>query len=119
MSCPHQHPHQRPRCHQGKGLPGPGLEPAPKEIRIRLGSFNRNGVPWASIQVEDTGTGMEPWVLERAFDPTFSTKFGGEGTGMGLPIAASIVHAHGGDITVQSSPGQGTKVVIELPAVTD
>ncbi|MGQ9859369.1 MAG: response regulator [Thermodesulfobacteriota bacterium] len=96
-----------------------GSSPPPKEIRIRLGSFNRNGVPWASIQVEDTGTGMEPWVLERAFDPTFSTKFGGEGTGMGLPIAASIVHAHGGDITVQSSPGQGTKVVIELPAVTD
>lgn len=98
--------------------PNAGL-PSPKEIRVRLDSFYRDGALWTSIQVEDTGTGMEPWVLERAFDPMFSTKFEGEGTGMGLPIAASILHAHGGAVRIESSPGHGTTVRLELPAVTD
>jgi signal transduction histidine kinase len=87
-----------------------------KEIRISLGSFQRNGQAWDSIVVEDNGIGMSPSVLERSFDPLFTTKLMGGGTGLGLPIAASIVREHGGQISIQSELRRGTSVRIEIPA---
>jgi two-component system, cell cycle sensor histidine kinase and response regulator CckA len=87
-----------------------------KEIRISLGSFQRDGQAWGSIVVEDNGIGMTPSVLERSFDPLFTTKLMGEGTGLGLPIAASILREHGGQISIQSEPRRGTAVRIEIPA---
>ncbi len=64
------------------------------------------------IVVQDRGSGMTSEVLSRAFEPFYTTK--ARGTGLGLPICRKIVEAHGGTIAVQSSPGQGTTVTVEL-----
>ncbi len=65
------------------------------------------------LTVADTGTGMDPEALRRIFEPYFSTK--ATGTGLGLTIAKRNVELNGGRIFVESSPGHGTTVVIELP----
>ncbi len=70
----------------------------------------------AVLEVADTGLGMPPEVLEKALDPFFTTKPQGKGTGLGLPIVYGTVKAHHGRIEIQSEPGQGTTVRIELPA---
>jgi signal transduction histidine kinase/CheY-like chemotaxis protein len=66
------------------------------------------------ICVQDRGTGIPEEYLSRVFDPYFTTKEGG--SGLGLATAYSIVHNHGGTITVDSRPGEGTTVCIFLPA---
>lgn len=71
---------------------------------------------WIEITVEDTGTGMEPSVLERAMDPFFSTKEEGKGAGLGLAMVYSTVKAHQGEITLQSEVGRGTRVTLRFPA---
>jgi signal transduction histidine kinase/ActR/RegA family two-component response regulator len=67
------------------------------------------------LSVEDEGSGMDEATLARLFDPFFTRKAPGEGTGLGLSVVHGIVHAHGGDVRVTSAPGQGTVFVIELP----
>jgi len=64
------------------------------------------------IEVEDTGTGMTTEEVERAFDPFYTTKE--RGTGLGLPICYGIVRSHGGEIDLESTPGEGTVVRVEL-----
>jgi PAS domain S-box-containing protein len=68
------------------------------------------------LRVRDTGHGMTPEVRERIFDPFYTTKAGGEGTGMGLAVVHGIVAAHGGAVTVESAPGQGATFEIYLPS---
>ncbi|HLO65745.1 MAG TPA: ATP-binding protein, partial [Holophaga sp.] len=75
----------------------------------------RDGAGWVRLEVEDTGTGMPPEVLERALDPFFTTKDVGKGTGLGLAIVHSTVQAHGGELSLQSRPGAGTTVTLRLP----
>jgi two-component system sensor histidine kinase PilS (NtrC family) len=65
------------------------------------------------INVRDYGRGIEAEDLERIFEPFFSTKSGG--TGIGLALVHRIVEEHGGSIEVQSTPGEGTRFMIELP----
>jgi two-component system sensor histidine kinase FlrB len=65
------------------------------------------------IRVRDAGPGMAPEVQERLFQPFFTTR--AEGTGLGLAIARSVIDAHGGEITVQSAPGQGSTFCVRLP----
>ncbi len=67
------------------------------------------------VTVADDGPGIEPALLERIWEPFFTTRKGPEGTGLGLPMAASIAQAHGGTLRVASEPGQGTRFEIELP----
>jgi two-component system sensor histidine kinase HydH len=67
----------------------------------------------ALIVIEDTGTGMSEETLSRAFDLFFTTK--ADGTGLGMAIARSVVDRHGGHLTITSGPGEGTRVVMELP----
>ena len=69
-----------------------------------------------AIRVADTGGGMDPEALARAFEPYFSTK--GTGTGLGLPIAKRNVELSGGTIAIESSRDQGTAVTVRLPAAT-
>lgn len=69
--------------------------------------------PAVIVEIRDTGPGIEPDVLARVFTPFFSTK--ARGTGMGLAIARKIVHAHGGDIAIDSEVGKGTRVRVSLP----
>jgi signal transduction histidine kinase len=70
------------------------------------------------IDVMDTGGGIPPDVLPRIFDDYFTTKPRGEGTGLGLPIAKTIVEEHGGDLTVASKVGVGSTFTVRLPIST-
>ncbi|MGW8269285.1 MAG: PAS domain-containing hybrid sensor histidine kinase/response regulator [Burkholderiales bacterium] len=72
---------------------------------------------FVEIAVEDSGHGIPPEVLERMFEPFFSTKEVGRGSGMGLASVHGIVHEHGGHIVVDSIPGRGTTFRVELPAL--
>jgi signal transduction histidine kinase len=67
------------------------------------------------IRVEDNGSGMAPDVLARMFEPHFTTKAEGKGTGLGTVIAKKIIQEHKGDIAVQSEVGRGTTVTVRLP----
>jgi PAS domain S-box-containing protein len=78
-------------------------------IRTRLGDHRH-----AVITVADTGMGMSDDVRKKVFDPFFTTK-GEEGTGLGLSVSHSIVERHGGDLKVDSRPGEGTTFTITLP----
>jgi signal transduction histidine kinase len=65
------------------------------------------------LEISDTGVGIAQDVLPRVFDPFFTTK--PTGTGLGLAVVKRIVEAHRGDLKIDSTPGEGCKVVIELP----
>jgi CheY-like chemotaxis protein len=75
--------------------------------------------PHLRLTISDTGYGIEPAIMERIFDPYFTTKEKGEGTGMGLSVVMGIVKSHGGAITVYSEPGKGATFNVFLPVVED
>ena len=66
--------------------------------------------------MRDTGSGIDPDVLPRIFEPWVTTKPAGRGTGLGLSITRDLITSLGGTIGVSSSAGQGTTFTIELPA---
>ena len=66
-------------------------------------------------EVVDTGVGIAPDLLDRIFDPLFSTREVGEGTGLGLAVSYAIVEAHGGTIEVKSAEGRGSTFRVLLP----
>ena len=68
------------------------------------------------IEIIDNGTGITADDLSRVMETFFTTKSWGKGTGLGLPICRRIVEAHGGSLSIESEPGQGTTVRIVLPA---
>jgi two-component system NtrC family sensor kinase len=68
------------------------------------------------IKIRDNGTGIPEGIADKIFQPFFTTKLTGEGTGLGLSLSYEIVDAHGGKITVESVPGNYTEFVIHLPA---
>jgi len=94
------------------------LAPGVERIRVRLGpgaaSFDGSG-SWA-LEVEDDGGGIAREHLPRIFDPFFTTRADEGGTGLGLSVCHGIVLDHGGEIDVQSEPGSGCRVRVELPA---
>jgi len=69
----------------------------------------------AALRVKDSGCGIPEDVLPRIFDPFFTTKEDQNRTGLGLAVAHSIVEQHGGEIKVDSTPGQGTEFRVALP----
>ena len=82
-------------------------------VAVRILPDRSGGIEY---QVTDTGCGMDASTCERLFQSFFSTK-GTEGTGIGLMMAKRIVDQHAGRILVQSRPGEGTTVIVRLPAV--
>jgi len=75
--------------------------------------------PYVLLTVSDTGTGIPPEHLDKIFDPFYSTKAPGKGTGLGLPTVLGIVKSHGGFIQFKSEVGKGTCFEIYLPATPD
>jgi len=69
------------------------------------------------ITVDDTGCGLTPEEMRRVFTPFYTTKDPGRGTGLGLSVSYSIVEGAGGEMTVESSPGRGSRFKVRLPAV--
>src|SRR5437763_10227563 len=74
---------------------------------------------WVRLTVSDTGVGMNPSVAARAFEPFFTTKPKGHGTGLGLATVFGIVSEAGGQVAIDSDPGRGTRVQVDLPSVSD
>ncbi|HEY7489603.1 MAG TPA: ATP-binding protein, partial [Candidatus Tectomicrobia bacterium] len=83
-------------------------EMAAQPQALRPGTYVR-------LTVRDTGGGIDPAIMGRIFDPYFTTKEVGQGTGMGLAVVHGIVTQHGGAISVQSMRGQGTSFQVSLP----
>jgi PAS domain S-box-containing protein len=94
------------------------LEAENVEIDAAYASSVPEAVPGSYVvwRVTDTGTGIPPEVVERIFEPFFSTKGPDKGTGLGLSTVMGIIKSHGGFIRVYSVPGQGTTFAIYLPA---
>src|SRR5690606_27223702 len=73
---------------------------------------------YVCIRVQDTGAGMSGEVIAKAFDPFFTTKPLGQGTGLGLSMTYGFVRQSGGDITIESTVGEGTDIRLYLPRFT-
>ena len=80
---------------------------------LRIGLKRTNGT--VGLTVTDTGHGIPEDHLSKIFDPFFSTKEVGKGTGLGLTVVHGIVQEHGGTIDVASEPGRGTTFTLTLP----
>ena len=68
------------------------------------------------LSVSDNGNGIPQKVLDKIFQPFFTTKPTGQGTGLGLSLSYDIVKAHGGELRVETKEGEGSEFVIQLPA---
>ncbi|WP_164017321.1 ATP-binding protein [Pyxidicoccus trucidator] len=69
----------------------------------------------AVVTISDNGVGIRQEDMERLFQPFFSTRAAGEGTGLGLALSRRIIMRHGGQVSLSSTPGEGTKVEVRLP----
>lgn len=77
----------------------------------------RAAPPCVEFEVADSGCGIRDEHLGRIFDPLFTTKRPGKGTGLGLTITRDVVAAHGGSLSVTSEPGRGTAVIVRIPGL--
>ncbi|MES2850932.1 MAG: ATP-binding protein, partial [Bacteroidota bacterium] len=69
------------------------------------------------ITVKDNGSGIPQKLLDKIFQPFFTTKPTGQGTGLGLSLSYDIVKAHGGELKVETKENEGTTFIIQLPVV--
>jgi two-component system NtrC family sensor kinase len=83
------------------------------ERRVSVTTAKQDGA--VLLQVADNGEGIPPENLSKIFDPFFTTKSEGKGVGLGLAVSYGIIEAHGGDIEVRSTVGEGTTFAVSLP----
>lgn len=94
-------------------------------LRIAAYNLHAEGEPkglagdFVAVSVSDTGTGIAPELLEKVFDPFFTTKSAENGTGLGLSQVNSFAAGCGGATTIESAPGRGTTVTMNLPRAQD
>ncbi len=88
-------------------------------LTLSVANATEDGSEFVRIVVADTGTGMAPDVLARATEPFFTTKPAGKGTGIGLSTVHGFVEQSGGQLHIDSAPGQGTRVILDLPRATE
>ena len=93
------------------------LKPYQVEVDSFLENIQLAPGPYLRLEVSDTGHGMDRETIERVFEPYYTTKPQGEGTGMGLSVVHGIVNNHGGHISVYSEPGVGTSFNVYLPVL--
>jgi signal transduction histidine kinase len=93
-----------------------GLVDRQPAIRVFASRSARPGV--VLLGVGDNGRGMTEEVLRRALEPFFTTKKRGLGTGLGLALVRGVATSAGGDVRIESTPGRGTRITLELPTVT-
>ena len=86
---------------------GDGYEPT-----VTVTTIRQNGS--VEIRVKDNGNGISQKVLDKIFQPFFTTKPTGQGTGLGLSLSYDIVKAHGGDLRVETKEGEGSEFIINL-----
>jgi PAS domain S-box-containing protein len=93
-----------------------------RQVQIKTdhpGALAVNSTDYARLTISDTGEGMSPEVMEKIFDPYFTTKDKEKGTGLGLAVVLGIVKSHGGTIEVNSSLGSGTEFIVCFPITQD
>ena len=90
---------------------GPESEPYNPTLSVT----SRRGEDSVVITIKDNGDGIPPDVIEKIFNPFFTTKPTGQGTGLGLAMSSDIVREHGGSIRVESEKGSHTSMIVELP----
>ena len=93
---------------------GEGYEPTVTVSTSHSLSFGE-GRGEFKISVKDNGNGIPPKVLDKIFQPFFTTKPTGQGTGLGLSLSYDIVKAHGGELKVKTKENEGTEFIIHLP----
>ena len=92
--------------------------PSGGRVSISTAPLAREGRPGVALAVSDSGMGIAPEVRPRIFEAFFTTKSRGQGTGLGLAICRDIAKSHGGELTVESRPGEGATFTLWLPAQT-
>jgi signal transduction histidine kinase len=95
--------------------PDPVLGPEDRAEIVR----GKADSPMVHIHVLDQGPGMSAEALSRVFEPFFSTKKRGQGTGLGLPVVEEIIRGHRGEVAMLSVPGRGTEAIVRLPIVPE
>ena len=93
------------------------VDAMPEGGRLRLAARPDGG--GVALVVTDSGSGIPPEDMSRVFDPLFTTKPPGKGTGLGLPILREVVEAHGGTVRLESRPGEGTTATVRLPRAAE
>lgn len=90
-----------------------------KQLNIKAETVNHGSEPFVRITITDNGTGIEQDLIDRVFDPFYSSKPKGEGTGLGLSISHGLIHDNNGYLGIRSELGTSTSLRVDLPIPSD